>query len=232
MTNACNARNTQDKPKLTLPIEIGKKYIRRDGEVVTACDAGKNYVEGVVSAYSEKDVFKEAIIWKSTGAYSTDRMNQNKYDLVEDFQEILEESQDAPENPKVTQGHPHAELMLQYAKDSLTNPEAWEEWEFTNNRSGWYALARSPSWHPENKYRKKQPMITVNGIKVKAGLKEEPEFGNKIYAVNLYGQVPYAEIVYNSWYSWVKDSVHNNLVFDNPEDAIAMTKALLSFKKD
>lgn len=49
--------------------------------------------------------------------------------------------------------HPHAELMLEYAKDAMETDKPWERWEFNNG--AWNCLFKHPSWAEEIEYRRK-----------------------------------------------------------------------------
>ena len=55
-------------------------------------------------------------------------------------------------------GHPHAELMAQYAEDAKTSPHPWTQWEFEDN-VGWAELRGHPLWNPFVKYRRKRDVI-------------------------------------------------------------------------
>lgn len=58
-------------------------------------------------------------------------------------------------------GHPHAELMAQYAEDAKTSPHPWTQWEFENN-VGWAELRGHPLWNPFVKYRRKRDVISIS----------------------------------------------------------------------
>ena len=57
-------------------------------------------------------------------------------------------------------GHPHAELMAQYAEDAKTSMEPWTLWEFRQNDI-WLDLQGHPLWNPFLKYRRKRDVIKV-----------------------------------------------------------------------
>jgi hypothetical protein len=58
------------------------------------------------------------------------------------------------------EGHPHAELMLQYAIDAKTNPEPFHEWEFCSSTSnGFVKCTDHPSWHISTKYRNRKDSL-------------------------------------------------------------------------
>jgi hypothetical protein len=52
-------------------------------------------------------------------------------------------------------GHEHAELMLEYAQDALTNENPWELWEGKHDYGDWETLGINPSWSKSFEYRRK-----------------------------------------------------------------------------
>lgn len=64
---------------------------------------------------------------------------------------------DAVMNPKPeTTGHPHAELMAQYAEDAKTHREPWALWEYqTSTSDSWNPASCHLEWHTRFKYRRK-----------------------------------------------------------------------------
>lgn len=56
--------------------------------------------------------------------------------------------------------HPHAELMLEYAKDAMETDKPWERWEFKISENvGWQSFTEhcttGPSWDTNYEYRRK-----------------------------------------------------------------------------
>lgn len=52
--------------------------------------------------------------------------------------------------------HPHAELMLAFAKDALQTEEPWLHWEFQRpDNARWIDCSALPSWNTSYKYRRK-----------------------------------------------------------------------------
>lgn len=92
---------------LTLPIQIGKKYVCRDGAVITAQRCGFLDVAAFVN---EKSVFPESgsvWVWLSNGRHYNENETHNN-DLVADYIEPAVE----------TVGHIHAALMALFAASS------------------------------------------------------------------------------------------------------------------
>jgi hypothetical protein len=53
-------------------------------------------------------------------------------------------------------GHKHADLMLEYAKDALTNENPWKLWELRLDGSyEWSVLHANPEWRSDFEYRRK-----------------------------------------------------------------------------
>lgn len=131
--------------KLTLPIVVGKKYVRRDGEVITArastdqChEWGAIVDDGAFSAHNT--------VYKETGRVFGPTEN-DRYDLVSDYIEPAK-------------GHPHAALMMEFAKDAAESETPWERWEVSPpSGCGWCNLHHLPGWHETQRYRRK-PTVT------------------------------------------------------------------------
>lgn len=60
-------------------------------------------------------------------------------------------------------GHVHAAAMAEYAKDALETDKPWERWEFCHMRGEYQSLHSHPEWVEDNKYRRKQKVILING---------------------------------------------------------------------
>lgn len=65
------------------------------------------------------------------------------------------------------QGHPHAELMAQYALVAKTNPEPWREFEFYGECSmGWIECKGPMNFNPRGRYRRKPKTKLIHGVEV------------------------------------------------------------------
>ena len=83
--------------------------------------------------------------------------------------------------------HPHARLMMEYAKDCLTDSEAWRNWEcrFTQDAS-WRTLDRHPNWVFFLFYRRKPNKVIkkfINGIEVPMHRTDKPILGEIYYCI-------------------------------------------------
>lgn len=79
------------------------------------------------------------------------------------------------------QGHPHAELMMQYAEDAKTHAEPWKLWQATHADHPWTDLECNPSWCVLNLYRRKPKTHLVHGVEV-PDLRFEPNDGVSYYS--------------------------------------------------
>ena len=83
--------------------------------------------------------------------------------------------------------HPHAGLMMEYAKDCLTDSEAWRNWEyrFTSDEP-WKDLDYHPNWSIDSYRRKPDKVIKkfINGIEVPMHLTEMPKLGEIYYCID------------------------------------------------
>ena len=64
---------------------------------------------------------------------------------------------------KVPDGHPHATLMAEYAKDAANNKEPWKLWEYKTSGvpSLWNQLYGHPEWREQVEYRRKIKTVTI-----------------------------------------------------------------------
>ena len=93
------------------------------------------------------------------------------------------------DNEKST-GHPHAELMLEYAKDWAETQTPWERWEIMcdgYNCAEWTSLKDGhPNWVEAFQYRRiptPPPTININGFEVPEPLRKEPNYGAVCYTL-------------------------------------------------
>lgn len=197
--------------KLTLPLQVGKKYVNRTGEI--------HEVKATDPMYWHKDVvlFKQRGIWADTGKF-TQKEENHDYDIIADFVE-------APQTSKVT-GHKHALLMLEYAKDALSNEKPWEDWEFrASGGSNWSSLTSHPDWYAATEYLRKARTVTINGFKCKAGVKD-PAFDELYYLAAPSDTAFFCPLRYTDFYKHQADA---GLLHVTKEDAITMAKAMLAF---
>jgi len=219
-----------DTPKLKLPIELGKTYRRRDGKTVTVrepepgCDASS----ACVRLPGETDITMGCShVWRSCGLVSPTGSTY-RVDLVEG---PLDE---VPSAKPALQGHPHAELMAQYAEDARRAPEPWLLWETRDpdlRSDYWSNLHQHPRWEEDMEYRRKpEPVrtININGYEVPEPLQEAPKDGTPYWTPTLYqGDL-------TSPVTWRSDLVdlrvlQRGLIHLTREAAEAHAKALLSF---
>ena len=62
-----------------------------------------------------------------------------------------------------TNGHPHASLMAEYAKDAINNKEPWRLWEYKTPGvpSLWFQFHKHPEWREQVEYRRKIKTVTI-----------------------------------------------------------------------
>lgn len=94
---------------LTLPIEIGKMYVRRDGQVVTAKASHEHLDDGCVSVVNdgiEVTLHSESHVWADTGRVQT-HGGDKWFDLVADYIEEAPVSWPDPLTPTPTESDPN-----------------------------------------------------------------------------------------------------------------------------
>lgn len=116
--------------------------------------------------------------------------------------------------------HPHASLMMEYAKDCRDDADAWKHWEcYDNAIDMWITLDRQPLWDVGKQYRKKQIVKRVNGIVVPIHLTIVPEREDLYFYVDadgsvnsrpwLYSKYDFAVYEFNNCYATEEDALAN-----------------------
>lgn len=215
--------------KLTLPIEVGKKYVRRDGWVITALAPHAEYAKTpgrLVYVGNEPTAPLVALhhAWIDTGAIHYESGAQTDLDLVADYIEP------EPVDAEVPKGHPHAARMAEYAQDAAEAAEPWRRWQAKRINAGWTALAEHPVWALHYEYRRAPKTITINGREVPEPLREAPAEGTQVWHPCLYGG---ALADMSTWHDGVMllESFRRGLCHATREAAELHARALLSFTK-
>ena len=128
--------------------------------------------------------------------------------------------------------HPHAESMMEYAKDALETDKPWERWEYKHCLSSVWSgcLAGHPEWDARKKYRRKPKTNNINGYEV-------PEPVRRAGTGMDYWFPKTTQPHVGSIQGWTETSVkHRGLLQDgmlhNTREAAELhAKALLSFTK-
>lgn len=63
--------------------------------------------------------------------------------------------------------HKHADLMMQYAKDSMTNDKAYTKWEFRGlGANQWVVMKTHPMWGEDTEYRRTPEKKEIRATRV------------------------------------------------------------------
>lgn len=147
--------------RLTVPLEVGKKYICRDGQVVTV--KNMRYALGgrrppIAVTDGPRGEFE---VYAGDGRVS----DLPRADIIADYIEPAK-------------GHPHAALMTLYAQDAAETDKPWERWEYRNEDSNvWLGpMAVGPSWYLDCQYRRRKPKtIRIGEYDVPEPMRVAPE---------------------------------------------------------
>jgi hypothetical protein len=123
-------------------------------------------------------------------------------------------------------GHPHADLMAQYAEDAKVTDKPWELWQY-NDTGIWDDLGCSPAWCTATQYRRKPKTIKIGEFDVPAPETKRPVEGTQYYYPTLVSEVGYASARWDND-GFDKKLLEQGLVHLTKEAAILHTKALLS----
>lgn len=124
--------------------------------------------------------------------------------------------------------HKHAELMMQYAEDAMTNNEPWLLWELNAGSPIWTVPDSHPKWSEGVGYRRKPKTISINGYDV-----PEPYRGEMVEDTEYYFAAMYYGVFAES-FVWEGDEVDvrvqsRGLLHLTEEAAELHGKALASF---
>lgn len=199
--------------KITLPVEIGKKYMRRDGSSALVQDVDQT---GLAS------FDRGAWVWADSGrvlkAYSHDA------DLVADFVEP------DVEQPK---GHVHAVNMRLYSEDAAETDKPWERWEWRRHSSEWKETSGgNPTWSAHLQYRRKRKTIRIGEFDVPEPLRVAPANGTRVYIVHMLTKNGLSSCTWGAINPWsdkvLKAALMNGLLHLNEGDAEIHFKAICS----
>ena len=122
--------------------------------------------------------------------------------------------------------HPHAALMLQYAQDAAETDKPWERWEYLLSGDTWVGLWNHPRWNFEMKYRRKPKTIKVNGFNVPEPLKEITD-GAIVWLAPCHHEEFADRYAYWKDERWKRRALQRGLFHATKEDAAAHAKAML-----
>lgn len=193
---------------LTLPIEHGRRYRMRNGEVGFATLSlhcpGVMYIGNC-----------GVTVYKDSGRMTSGR-DPAPGDLIEG---------------PLADGHPHAALMAEYAKDAAETAEPWLRWQRTARAdcdAGWVDMVCHPGWDADHQYRRKPKTIRIGDRDVPAPLRVPPPVGTTVYVVNLSASDLWSE------FAWLEGTdpvqvrlLQRGLLHTSKNDAIAHSNALL-----
>lgn len=133
---------------LTLPIVVGKKYVRRDGAVIQATPSrhGDDWVR--VNHDEPVETNGCSVRVNHGGVWS---IGEAKHDLVSDYIEPAK-------------GHPHAALMMEFAKDAAEFERPWELWQVKRTvcegeEAEWESMNIADAFWPSCEFRRR-PTVT------------------------------------------------------------------------
>lgn len=76
----------------------------------------------------------------------------------------------------MSNGHIHAEAMMEYAIECSRDDKAYKNWQFKiNGKDHWSNLSTHPSWCTEHQYRRRPVTIEIESYSVPAPVMHENE---------------------------------------------------------
>jgi len=125
------------------------------------------------------------------------------------------------------QGHPHAALMAEYAKDAAETDRPWERWENTYANE-WIPMTSHPTWQPSRQFRRKPEAAYTGPISTNATYYLANPVSSGWYSTYLAN--PVSSGGYSTLYPGevnIKMHQARGLVFLTPQGAIAHAKAMV-----
>ena len=191
--------------KITLPVQAGEKYVRRDGVIVKIVK-----VEAQLASYTINGVPCEVDCYALSGLAS--KCSFEPEDLVYDY---VEPAMTAPSRARI-----HAAQIIAWANGA--------EIEFRDPKSeaGWCDICE-PTWSGDWEYRVKSKTIEINGYQVPEPMRVAPTLGTPYWLLHL------ASPASNSWDGFQSEMLMLNAgrCHLTREGAELHAKALLSFTK-
>lgn len=124
---------------------------------------------------------------------------------------------------------PHADLIMEYAKDCLGHEEPWRLWQKKMDGQ-WADVICHPQWAEGSEYRRKPRTVVINGIEVEAGASVAPLLESKYYFPDVHDPDLWGT---DRWSGCPDDLARfsRGIIYSTTEDAAAMARAMLAFKK-
>lgn len=129
--------------------------------------------------------------------------------------------------------HPHAALMIQFAKEFAEDIDAYKNWEYSvdTKQLDWKVMdSNGMSWESKYSFRKKQNVIIIGDIQVPVPETVEPEYGTRYYYPAVYNFSHENQYSSTIWDHNEFDEVMlmRGFVHLTKEAAIAHTKAIIA----
>lgn len=129
--------------------------------------------------------------------------------------------------------HKHAELMMKYAQDALTNEYPWTLWQWridsdSYENNSWEDCSGDVPFHTCKQYRRKPQFIDINGYEVPKPVSEPLEAGDTYWIISFRDQ---GNIAAHHWNADSADIIflESGIIHRSPAAAGTHAKALLSF---
>lgn len=203
--------------KLTLPLEVGKKYVRRDGQAVMV-ESLRPTLGGRWPFVAVTDGPRgENEAYAGSGRASDLPHSEHRADIVADHVEPAK-------------GHPHAALMALYAQDAAETAEPWTRWEACHSGTWRPLKGGNPGWSVDAQYRRKPKTIRIGEYDVPEPLRVAPEQGQKVWGAHVSSN----SLCYSM--NWVTGDnsiglLFNGMLHASREAAETHTRALISLTK-
>ena len=146
---------------------LSKEHSRAFQEAVIAAGGGWPF-EKYVKCLSAKFLFVDAVLHLGYVNSDSDYFDRHQYKEIQ--------------FPLPTTGHPHAELMAQYAEDAKTHAEPWKLWQI-KGKGDWVSCPLNPNWVVTKEYRRKPKTHIIHGVEI-PDLRVSPKHGDGYYLTN------------------------------------------------
>ena len=125
--------------------------------------------------------------------------------------------------------HTHYELMKEFLADAAETSIPHTRWQYRRmHGEPWVDCSENPRWRPEFQYRRKPDYMVIGGHPYCLPLTERPESGTVSYMMDLLSPEGTKQLVWGvSYSSFVKHRLKEGLLFPSPQQASAVSRAIL-----
>lgn len=120
--------------------------------------------------------------------------------------------------------HPHAERIMEYAKDWMDSPEPWKDWEVYHDATGWMPMTCHPRWHADVRYRRRPESRWIDAFELPTPISRSLQHKDVYYIADFIA----GDVLSHIWEDlpYNRNHYQTGLIYDNEPDALKALNAL------